>query len=216
MKQHHFVNYLWYGLYKTTQYSKHQAATNTYLQCRNTHSLYITTKVFQLNVMFKKHLLCSLLNNEHRMITTTQPHHNRLRPFFRDPPRWASARRELLDFMVQGKTNRGRHTNHPARRHFIRTNHPPIFYRLDALPAAQPTVSNHWRHRMITVETTSHQERHSTGSAAHTFCWLLLPHVHLSAVQYTVTQKNLIHFYTGTQRNPFEAKVTYYKKLKFT
>ena len=29
---------------------------------------------------------------------------------FTGPPRWASARRELLDFMVQGKINRGRHT----------------------------------------------------------------------------------------------------------
>ena len=32
------------------------------------------------------------------------------------------ARRELLDFMVQGKINRGRHTDHPAGRHSIRTN----------------------------------------------------------------------------------------------
>ena len=30
--------------------------------------------------------------------------------FFPGPPRWAGARRELMDFMVQGKINRGRHT----------------------------------------------------------------------------------------------------------
>jgi len=35
------------------------------------------------------------------------------------------ARRELLDFMVQGKINRGRHTDHPAGRHSIRTNQCP-------------------------------------------------------------------------------------------
>ena len=40
-------------------------------------------------------------------------------------PRWASARRELLDFMMQGKINRGRHTDHPAGRHSIRTNQCP-------------------------------------------------------------------------------------------
>ena len=54
--------------------------------------------------------------------------------------------RELLDFMVQGKINRGRHTDHPAGCHSIRTNQcppppSPIFYRPDAVPAAKPTVS---------------------------------------------------------------------------
>jgi len=29
---------------------------------------------------------------------------------------WPSARRQLLDFMVHGKINRGRHTDHPAFR----------------------------------------------------------------------------------------------------
>jgi len=32
---------------------------------------------------------------------------------------WAGARRELLDFMVQGKIDRRRHTDHPAGRHSI-------------------------------------------------------------------------------------------------
>ena len=46
---------------------------------------------------------------------------------------------------------RGRHTDHPAGRHSIQTNQcppppSPIFlYGPDALPAAQPTVSKHWR-----------------------------------------------------------------------
>jgi len=42
-------------------------------------------------------------------------------PFFLGSPEWAGARRELLDFMVQWKTNRGRHTNHPAGHHTIWT-----------------------------------------------------------------------------------------------
>jgi len=69
---------------------------------------------------------------------------------FSEPPRWAGARRELLDFMVQGKINTGRHTDHPAARHSIHTNQcppipSPIFYRPYALPAAPATVSKHWR-----------------------------------------------------------------------
>jgi len=48
-----------------------------------------------------------------------------LRPIFPGPPACAGARRELLDFMVQGEINRGRHTEHPAGRHSIRTNQCP-------------------------------------------------------------------------------------------
>jgi len=44
---------------------------------------------------------------------------------FLGPPGWAGARRELLDFMVQGKINRGRHTDHLAGCHSIQTNKCP-------------------------------------------------------------------------------------------
>jgi len=55
--------------------------------------------------------------------------HNHFMALFPGPPGWAGARRELLDFMVQGKINRGRHTDHPAGRHSIQTNQcpPPSF-----------------------------------------------------------------------------------------
>ena len=77
-------------------------------------------------------------------------HHNCFTTLFPGPPGWAGARRKLLDFMVQEKINRGRHTDNPAGHHSIRTNQcppPPSshFYRPDALPAIQPTVSKHWR-----------------------------------------------------------------------
>jgi len=60
-------------------------------------------------------------------------HHNRFTALFPGPPGWACARRELLDFMVQGEINKGRHTDHPTGRHFIQTNQRPpppstIFY----------------------------------------------------------------------------------------
>jgi len=78
-------------------------------------------------------------------------HYNRFTALFLWPPGWPDARRELLDSMVQGKINRGRHTNHPDGCPSIRTNQcsppqsPRLFYRLDALPSTQPTVSKHWR-----------------------------------------------------------------------
>ena len=70
---------------------------------------------------------------------------NRFTVLFPRPPRWGGARRELLDFMVQGKINRGRHNDHPAGRHSTRTNQcppppsPHIFYGPDALPALPPS-----------------------------------------------------------------------------
>jgi len=51
--------------------------------------------------------------------------------------------------MVQGKINRGRHTDHPAGHHSIWTKQcpppPSHFLQPDAFPVAQPTVSKHWR-----------------------------------------------------------------------
>ena len=77
--------------------------------------------------------------------TPPPPHHNRFMALFPGPPGWASARRELLDFMVQGKINRGRHTDHPARRHSIWTNQcppPPSPHFLQAgCPSCRPTNS---------------------------------------------------------------------------
>jgi len=53
------------------------------------------------------------------------PPHNHFTALFLGPPGWAGARRELLDFLVQGKINSDRHTDHPAGRHSIRTNQCP-------------------------------------------------------------------------------------------
>jgi len=60
---------------------------------------------------------------------------------FPGPPGWAGARTELLDFMVQGKINRGKHTDHPAGRHSIRTNQcppPPSPFITDRMPFLPP------------------------------------------------------------------------------
>jgi len=75
----------------------------------------------------------------------TTPHHNRFTALFPGPSGWAGARRELLDFMVQGEINTGRHTDHPAERHSIRINQcppPPSPYFLQAgCPSCRPTNS---------------------------------------------------------------------------
>jgi len=92
-----------------------------------------------------------LIHNLSRWTDLYKHTHNRFTALLPGPPGWAGARRELLDFMVQGKINRGRHTDHPAERHSIWTNQcppppsPTFFYMPDALPAAQPIVSKHWR-----------------------------------------------------------------------
>jgi len=75
----------------------------------------------------------------------THTHHNRFTALFPGPPRWAGARRELLEFMVQGKIKRGRHTEHPAGHHSIRTKQcppasSPCFLQVGC-PSCHPTVS---------------------------------------------------------------------------
>jgi len=76
------------------------------------------------------------------------------RPFFRDHPGEPVPEENFWTLWCKGRS-----TNHPAGHHSIRTNqcpylHPPIFYRPDALPATQPTVSKHWR-QLVQLEASS-------------------------------------------------------------
>jgi len=82
---------------------------------------------------------------------------------------------------MQGKINRCRHTDNPAGRHSIRTNQrppppSPIFYRPDALPAAQPTVSKHWRqaylHNKWHLNPSSHLATTDMGRTLGQLCSL--------------------------------------------
>ena len=72
-------------------------------------------------------------------------HHKRFTALFPGPPGWGGARTELLYFMVQGEINRGRHADHPAGRHFIRTNQcpPPLspYFLRAGCPSCCPTNS---------------------------------------------------------------------------
>jgi len=79
---------------------------------------------------------------------TIKWNHTMPQPFyslFPGPPGWAGARRELLDFMVHGKINRRRHTDHPDGRHSIQTSNQcppppsPIFF-TGWMPVLPPSV----------------------------------------------------------------------------
>jgi len=108
-------------------------------------------KAFSLCIFVAMHSFVFIYHFQISNLCSNHHHHNHFTALFPGSPGWAGARRELLDFMVQGKINGGRHTDHLAGRHSIRTNQclpppsPHIFYRPDALPAAQPTASKHWR-----------------------------------------------------------------------
>jgi len=77
-------------------------------------------------------------------------HHNRFTALFPGPPRWVGARRELLGFMVQGRLTESdtltiRLVATPSRLTSAHLHRSHLFFRPDALPAAQPTMSKHWR-----------------------------------------------------------------------
>ena len=86
-----------------------------------------------------------------------------LRPFLR-PPGWADARRELLDFMVQRKINRGRHTDHPAGCHSIRTKQcpPPKHWRQLTMMFIEYKTYNCDNHQTLPL-SWSHSGRREEG-----------------------------------------------------
>jgi len=94
-------------------------------------------------------LQCGMLSALQHQLLTSYHHHNRFTALFPGPPGSAGPRRELLDFMVQGEINRGRHTDHPAGCHCIQTNqwppppHTPTYFtvRMPFLPSNQQCQS---------------------------------------------------------------------------
>jgi len=116
------------------------------------HSIGFQSNIKVSRLMSSQDFISELIDLKFDSFLNWSHHHNHFTALFPGPPGWAGARKELLDFMVQGEINRGRHTDHPAGRHSIRTNQCPpppsshIFCGSDAIPAAQPTVSKHWRH----------------------------------------------------------------------
>ena len=100
-----------------------------------------------------KIVMSLLLWQHHRHVFATHTH-TRLTAFFPGLPGWAGTRKvkpiwiSLKQEIVSGSgiswaicksTPRSRQITMPAPHH-------SVFYRPDALPATQPTVSKHWRH----------------------------------------------------------------------
>jgi len=75
-----------------------------------------------------------------------QPHHTTtvLRPFFQDHPGEPAPEENFWTSWCKGRLIRGRHTDHPAGRHSIRTNQcpppSPIFLQSEC-PSCRPTIS---------------------------------------------------------------------------
>jgi len=130
------------------------------------YSYYVKIKKFVFN-----HHKCRKKANIKYKQTTNHTLHNRLTALSPGPPRWAGARTELLDFIIiiiiiiirfvksqnvkrlpwykgrltEADTPTIRLGATPSGLTSAHLHHLPIFYRPDALPAAQPTVSKHWR-----------------------------------------------------------------------
>jgi len=131
-----------------TEYWRQRSLTRLHLtrfHCTLGHRLrsYITTH---------KHAYCQITKNRTLFTNSnwsvkTPVNHTTTTIFtalFLGPPGWAGARRELLDFMVHRKINRGRHTDHLAGRHSIRTNQcppPPSHFLQAGCPSCRPTNS---------------------------------------------------------------------------
>ena len=70
-------------------------------------------------------------------------------------------------------------------------HHHSIFYRPDAFPGAQPTVSKHWRHNVVydmrlkMVECPSVVSSVSSHSNAQLVCWVQVAEIHLLTLQAT-------------------------------
>ena len=87
-----------------------------------------------------------------------------LEPLFPGPPGWASARRELRTLGCKGRLTEAdtltiRLGATPSGLSSAHLHHPPISYRPDALPAAQPTVSKHWMQLVVSDTKTSSDVR---------------------------------------------------------
>ena len=77
--------------------------------------------------------------------------HNRFTALFRDHPGEPVPEENFCTLWCKGRLTEAvtltiRLGATPSRLTSAHLHHPPIFYRPDALPAAQQTVSKHWRH----------------------------------------------------------------------
>ena len=111
-------------------------------------------------------IICKQSAPRSRQITTPTPHHSivtgpythtRLTALFPGLPRWAGTRKvKPIWILLKQETVSGsgiswnicKSAPH-SRQITTPAPHHSVFYRPDALPAAQPTASKHWRHQAL-------------------------------------------------------------------
>jgi len=137
----------WFSHFCTAHDRVRPTDRQCYSICNNSPHLH--SSEMRLNNTLCNIVVADGTNHHHHHHTTTV-----LRPFFRDHPGELVPEENFWTLWCKGRLTEA-DSDHPARRHSIRINQyppppSPIFYGLDALPAAQPTVSKHWRHKPVT------------------------------------------------------------------
>ena len=127
-------------------------------KCDNFTNVWIWLNIVRINVLLQKELFnafhwhCSLFDRKHKNNT-----HTYLMAFFLGLPTSASIKNVkpiwilLKQETVSGSGISWTICKSAPRSKQITTQapHQSVFYRLDALPAAQPTASKHWRHYLF-------------------------------------------------------------------
>ena len=129
------------------------------------NSTFVNDKVTQTNAWHWHNCRCDDGLRQHRMVATHYmvmyksfqliwDYYTRLMALFSGLPRWAGTRKVKpiwillkqetvsgsgISWAICKSAPRSRQITMPATHH-------TVFYRLDALPAAKPTASKHWRH----------------------------------------------------------------------
>ena len=105
-------------------------------------------------------------NNIYHTLCGQHTHtHPRLMALFPGLPRWADTKKTNLDFTKARDSEWQWHQlGHVQVCTLLQTDnhastHHSVLYRLDALPAAQPTASKHWRHNVDSIITKKYSGR---------------------------------------------------------
>ena len=105
-------------------------------------------------------LQARLSHNSKPLIITKPPHHhhNRFTALFRDHPGELVPEENFSTLWCKGRlteadTRTIRPGATPSRLTSAHLQHPPIFYRPDALPVAQPPVSKHYHNQTNAIHT---------------------------------------------------------------
>jgi len=115
------------------------------------HQTHLSVFFFTLGPLTKHHQI-----TKSSATTCTHAHtHTRLTALFPGLPKWAGTRKgKSIWILLKHETVSGSGISwamcksaHHSRQITTPAPHHSVFYRLDALPAAQPTASKHWRQK---------------------------------------------------------------------